>query len=79
LRSKQLDKKDFLPFDFLKALVPNRILSLTSLTNQSSSLDTTLTGWTTQLNTDDLLEFYVSQSSLYITDLTIFIDIQARQ
>jgi hypothetical protein len=54
-------------------------LGTISLTNQSSSLDTTLTGWTTQLNTDDLLEFYVSQSSLYITDLTIFIDIQARQ
>ena len=54
-------------------------LGTISLANQSSSLDTTLTGWTTQLNTDDLLEFYVSQSSTYITDLTIFIDIQARQ
>jgi hypothetical protein len=54
-------------------------LGTISLTNQSSSLDTTLTGWTTQLNTDDLLEFYVSQSSIYITDISIFIDIQARQ
>ena len=54
-------------------------LGTISLTNQSSSLDTILTGWTTQLNINDLLEFYVSQSSLYITDLTIFIDIQARQ
>lgn len=54
-------------------------LGTISLANQSSSLDTTLIGWTTQLNTDDLLEFYVSQSSTYITDLTIFIDIQARQ
>lgn len=50
-----------------------------TLTNQSSSLDTTLSGWTTQLNTDDLLEFHVSQSSTYITDISIFIDIQARQ
>lgn len=53
-------------------------LGTVSLSNQSSSLDTTLTGWTTQLNTNDLIEFYVSQSSTYITDITIFIDIQSR-
>lgn len=53
-------------------------LGTISLSNQSSSLDTTLTGWTTQLNTNDLIEFYVSQSSTYITDITIFIDIQSR-
>lgn len=57
----------------------NITLGTISLSNQSGSLDTTLTGWTTQLNTDDLLEFYVSQSSTYITDISIFIDIQARQ
>lgn len=48
-----------------------------NLTNQSASLDTTLSGWTTGLNTNDLIEFYVSQSSVYITDITIFIDTQA--
>ena len=52
-------------------------LGTISLSNQSSSLDTTLTGWTTTLNTDDLLEFHVSQSSTYITDISIFIDIQS--
>jgi len=52
-------------------------LGTISLSNQSSSLDTTLTGWTTSLSTNDLLEFYVSQSSTYITDISIFIDIQS--
>ena len=54
-------------------------LGTISLVNQSASIDSTLTGWTTQLSTDDLIEFYVSQSSVYITDISIFIDIQARQ
>lgn len=53
-------------------------LGTISLSNQSSSLDTTLTGWTTALNTNDLLEFHVSQSSTYITDISIFIDIQSQ-
>jgi len=53
------------------------VLGTISLSNQSSSIDNTLTGWTTQLNTDDLIEFYVSQSSIYITDVSIFIDIQS--
>jgi hypothetical protein len=53
-------------------------LGTISLSNQSASLDTTLTGWTTALNTDDLLEFHVSQSSTYITDISIFIDIQSQ-
>jgi hypothetical protein len=52
-------------------------LGTISLSNQSSSLDTTLTGWTTQLSTNDLLEFYISQSSVFITDISIFIDIQS--
>lgn len=52
-------------------------LGTISLSNQSSSLDTTLSGWTTLLNEDDLIEFYVSQSSTYITDISIFIDIQS--
>lgn len=53
-------------------------LGTISLSDQSSSLDTILSGWTTSLNEDDLIEFYVSQSSTYITDISIFIDIQAR-
>ena len=48
------------------------------LLNQSSSLDTTLTNWTSSLNTNDLIEFYVSQSSTYITDITFFMDLQNR-
>jgi len=47
------------------------------LSNQSSSLDTTLTNWTSSLSTNDLLEFYVSQSSTYITDITFFMDLQS--
>lgn len=48
-----------------------------NLTSASSSIDTTLTGWTTSLNANDLIEFYVSQSSTYITDITFFMDIQS--
>jgi hypothetical protein len=48
-----------------------------NLTNASSSIDTTLTGWTTSLNANDLIEFSVSQSSTYITDLTFFMDLQS--
>lgn len=48
------------------------------LSNQSSSLDIELTGWTSSLNTNDLIEFYVSQSSTYITDITFFMDLQNR-
>jgi len=46
-----------------------------SLVNQTGSIDTTLSGWTTTLYRDDLLEFYVSGSSTYITDIILFIDI----
>lgn len=48
-----------------------------NLTNASSSIDTTLIGWTTVLNANDLIEFSVSQSSTYITDITFFMDIQS--
>lgn len=48
------------------------------LQNQTGSIDTTLTGWNTTLNNNDLIEFYVSQSSTYITDLTFFMDLQNR-
>lgn len=48
-----------------------------NLTSASSSIDTTLTGWTTSLNANDLIEFSVSQSSTYITDLTFFMDLQS--
>jgi len=48
-----------------------------NLNNASSSIDTTLTGWTTSLNANDLIEFSVSQSSTYITDLTFFMDLQS--
>lgn len=48
------------------------------LSNQSSSIDTALTNWTSSLNTNDLIEFYVSQSSTYITDITFFLDLQNR-
>lgn len=48
------------------------------LSNQSSSIDTTLTNWTSSLNTNDMIEFYVSQSSTYITDITFFMDLQNR-
>lgn len=48
-----------------------------NLTSASSSIDTTLTGWTTALNVNDLIEFSVSQSSTYITDITFFMDLQS--
>jgi hypothetical protein len=54
----------------------NTIIGSIVLFNQSSLLDTTLSGWTTILNTDDLLEFYISGSSTYITDISIFINIE---
>jgi len=47
------------------------------LSGQSSSIDTALTGWNTSLIQDDLLEFYVSQSSVNITNVTFFLDIQS--
>lgn len=56
----------------------NSLLGNFNLTNQSSSIDSTLTSWTTQLNTDDFVEFVVSGNSTYITDLTFFMDIQNR-
>lgn len=52
----------------------NILLGNINLTNQSSLIDSTLSGWTTNLNTNDLIEFHVSGSSLYITDVSIFID-----
>jgi hypothetical protein len=52
-------------------------LGTISLFNQSSSFDTILTDWSTQLFTNDLLEFHISQSSIFITDISIFIDIQS--
>jgi hypothetical protein len=55
------------------------ILGTSSLFNQSSSIDSTLSGWTTNLNTDDLIEFYVPSSSIYINDFSIFIDIKTKQ
>lgn len=54
------------------------LLGNINITSNTGSYDTALSGWTTQLNTDDLIEFYVSGSSVYITDVTIFIDIKAR-
>ncbi len=47
-----------------------------NLTNSSSSIDMTLSGWTTSLLENDLIEFYVSQSSLYITQFNFFMDLQ---
>lgn len=52
-------------------------LGTISLTNQSASIDTVLTGWTTSLTQDDLLEFYVSQSSINITNISFFLDVQS--
>ena len=49
-----------------------------SLTNESQSIDTTLSGWNTQINSESLLRFYVSQS-VYITDLHTFLDITTTQ
>lgn len=54
------------------------LLGNINITSNTGSYDTSLSGWTTQLDTDDLIEFYVSGSSVYITDVTIFIDIKAR-
>lgn len=56
----------------------NILLGNYQLINQTGSIDSTLSGWTVILNRDDLIEFYVSQSSTYITDLTFFMDIQNR-
>lgn len=55
------------------------LLGNINITNSTGSYDNVLSGWTSQLNEDDLIEFYVSGSSTYITDITIFIDIKARQ
>jgi hypothetical protein len=49
------------------------------ISNNINLYDNTLVGWTTQLEEDDLIEFYVSGSSVYITDITIFMDIKARK
>lgn len=56
----------------------NLLLGNYQLLNQTGSIDTVLTSWTTQLNSNDLIEFYVSQSSTHITDLTFFMDLQNR-
>ena len=56
----------------------NLLLGNYQLSNQTGSIDSTLTGWTSSLNSNDLIEFYVSQSSTYITDLTFFMDLQSR-
>ncbi len=56
----------------------NLLLGNYQLSNQTGSIDTTLTNWTSSLNSNDLIEFYVSQSSTYITDLTFFMDLQSR-
>lgn len=53
-------------------------LGTVNLSNQSSSFDTSLTGWDTTLYENDILEFYVSQSSTYINDISVFIDIKKR-
>lgn len=55
------------------------LLGNINITSSTGSYDNILSGWTSQLNEDDLIEFYVSGSSTYITDITIFIDIKARQ
>ncbi len=55
----------------------NSLLGNYQLSNQTGSIDTTLTGWTTSLNANDLIEFSVSQSSTYITDLTFFMDLES--
>lgn len=47
-----------------------------NLTNSSASIESTLTGWTTSLSGNDLIEFYVSQSSVYITEFNFFMDLQ---
>ena len=52
------------------------ILGNYNLTNSSASIDSTLSGWTTSLLENDLIEFYVSQSSLYITEFNFFMDLQ---
>lgn len=52
------------------------VLGNYNLTNSSSSIDSTLSGWTTSLLENDLIEFYVSQSSLYITEFNFFMDLQ---
>ena len=56
----------------------NLLIGNYQLSNQTGSIDTTLTNWTSSLNSNDLIEFYVSQSSTYITDLTFFMDLQSR-
>jgi len=53
----------------------NSLLGNISLNNQSSSLDSTLSGWIKELNENDLIEFYISGSSLYINDVTLFLDV----
>lgn len=55
----------------------NTLLGNYQLSNQTGSIDSTLTGWTTSLNANDLIEFSVSQSSTYITDLTFFMDLES--
>ena len=55
------------------------LLGNINITNSTGSYDSSVIGWETQLITDDLIEFYISGSSTYITDITIFIDIQSRQ
>lgn len=52
------------------------ILGTISISNSTGSIDYALSGWTTALLADDMLEFYVSGSSTYITDVSLFIDIQ---
>ena len=54
----------------------NTLLGNYQLSNQVSSIDTILTNWTTSLSANDLIEFSISQSSTYITDLTFFMDLE---
>lgn len=56
----------------------NILLGNYQLSNQTGSIDSTLSGWTVMLTQNDLIEFYISQSSTYITDFTFFMDIQNR-
>lgn len=56
----------------------NALLGNYQLSTQTGSIDSTLSGWTVTLNQNDLIEFYISQSSTYITDFTFFMDIQNR-
>lgn len=62
----------------INILKNNNIIGTYSLNNQTGSIDSILTNWTSSLNKNDLIQFYVSQSSTYITNINLFIDIESR-